>query len=65
MRKIGADRRRQDDGERGANAKLHVHRFRHAEDAKHFVQHRHNNRAAADAEQAGKQSGDDTADDDG
>ena len=65
MRKIRADRRRQDDRERRTDAKLHVHRFRHAEDAKNFVQHRHNDRAAADAEQAGKQSGDDTAEDDG
>ena len=37
----------------------------HAEHAEHLVEHRHDDRAAADAEQAGEQSGDDAADDDG
>ena len=54
VREIGAHRRRQDDGDRGADAKLHAHRLRHVEHAKHFVEHRHDDGAAADAEQPGK-----------
>ena len=48
VREIGAERGRHDDGERGADAKLHAHVFRHAEHAKHLVEHRHDDRAAAD-----------------
>ena len=35
---------------------------RHVEHAEYFVEHRHDDAAAADAEQAGQQSGDDAAD---
>ena len=64
MRQKGAERGRHDDGNRGADAKLHAHVFRHAEHAKHLVEHRHDDRAAADAEQAGEHAGDDAADED-
>ena len=65
MGEIGLDRGRHDDRKRGADAKLHAHRVGHVEDAEHLVEHRHDDRAAADAEQAGEQSGNDAADDDG
>ena len=53
-----------DDGDRGADAKLEDHRFRYAEDLEHLVEHRHDQRAAADAEQAGQDTGDKAAGDD-
>jgi len=62
--KVGADCRRHDDGDRGADAKLHAYLVRHAEHAKNLEQDRHDDRAATDAEQAGEQSGDHAADDD-
>ncbi len=54
VRDIRAHRGRNNDGERGADAQLHAHVFRHIERAEHLVQHRHDDGAAADAEQAGK-----------
>jgi len=65
MGEIGLDRGRHDDRERGANAKLHAHRVGHVEDAEHLIEHRHDDRSAADAEQTGEQSGNNAADDDG
>ena len=65
MRQIRAYRGRQDDGERRADTKLHVHGFRHAENAEHLIEHRHDHRAAANAEQAGEQAGHDAAHDNG
>ena len=64
VRQIGADRGRHDDRERGADAQLHAHLVRHAENAEHLVEHRHDDGAAADAEQAGQKAGHDAADDD-
>ena len=54
MSEIGPDRGRHDDRDRGADAKLHAHRVGHAEHAEHLVEHRHDDGAAADAEQAGE-----------
>jgi len=48
---------------RGAEAKLHAHLVGHAEHAKDFVEHRHDHRAAADAEQSGENPGDDAGGD--
>jgi hypothetical protein len=52
----GADCGRNDDGERGADAQRHPHLQRHAGKPKAFIKHRHQDRAAADTEQAGKKS---------
>ena len=49
---------------RGADAELHAHLLGHAERAEDLVEHRHDERAAADAEQAGENPRDDAADDD-
>ena len=65
VREIGADIGRRHDRERGADAELHVHRVRHAEDAEHLVEHRHRDHAAADPEQSGEQAGDHAAREDG
>ena len=61
VREIGAERGRHDDRERGADAKLHAHIVGHAEHAEDFVQHRHDDGAAADAEQPGEDAGDNAA----
>ena len=64
MREERLDVGRHDDRDRGADAELHAHVLGHAERAEHLVQHRHDDAAAADAEQAGEKPGDDaTADD--
>ena len=62
---IGLDRGRHDNGDRGTEAELHAHFFRHAEHAEDFVEHGHDDRTAADAKSACEQSGDDAADHDG
>ena len=64
MREVGAKSRRYDDRDRSADAKLHAHVFGDAKNAKHLEQHRHDDRTAADAERAGKQSSNYAADDD-
>ena len=64
MREVGADRGRNDDRERRADAKLHADVVRHAEDAENFVEHRHDDGTAADAEQSGQQPGQGAADHD-
>ena len=56
MREIGADRRRHDDGDRRAYAKLHVHVLGHTEYTEHVIEHRHDHSAATDAEQPGQQT---------
>jgi hypothetical protein len=43
---------------------LEAHLVRHAEHPEHLVEHRHDKRAAADAEQPGEDAGDDAGDDD-
>jgi hypothetical protein len=43
--------------ERGADAERHPDLQRHADEAEAFVEHRHQDRAAADAEYAGHESG--------
>ena len=65
MRQIRAYGRRQDDGDRGADAKLHACRLGNAEHLKDFVEHRHDDRTAADTEGARENPGDDAAEDDG
>jgi hypothetical protein len=62
MGEVGTDGGRHDDGDRGAEAKLHTHVFRHAEHAKALVEHRHDHRAPADAEQTGENTGNHAAD---
>ncbi len=57
MRLERTDRGRDDHRKRGADTKRHAHFQRHAGDAEAFVEHRHENRAAADAEHAGQESG--------
>jgi len=57
MRQIRTDIGGRHDRERGADAKLHVHRVRHAEETEHLVENRHRYHAAADAEQAGQDAG--------
>src|ERR1700736_1435871 len=57
VRPIRADGGRHDDRERGADAQLHAHLFGHAEDAEHLVERRHDQGAAADAEQPGENAG--------
>jgi len=59
VREIRAHGGRDDDGERSADAHLHAYVFRHVERAKDFVEHRHDDGAAADAEQAGKDADED------
>ena len=48
------DRGRDDDGERSADAERHPHLQRHAGEPEAFVEHRHQDRAAADPENAGE-----------
>jgi hypothetical protein len=55
--KIGAERRRHDDRKRGPDAELHADFFRDTKRAKHFVEHRDDDAAAANAEQAGEDAG--------
>ena len=50
-------RGRDDDRERGADAERHPHFERYAGEAEAFVEHRHQDRAAADAEQPGEKAG--------
>ena len=38
---------------------MHAHRLRHVEVAEHLVEHRHEDRPAADAEDSGQQARDD------
>ena len=64
VRAVGAHRRRHDDRHRGADAELHTHSLRYAENTEHLKQHRDDNRAAADAEQPGKDAGHDAGDHD-
>src|SRR5262249_3423524 len=52
------------DGERGADAELHAHFDRHVEDAEYLVEHRNDDRAAADPKQAGENPGDEAANND-
>ena len=51
---VGAQCRRHDDRDGGADAKLHPHVFGDAEHAKHFEQHRYDDRAAANTKCTGK-----------
>ena len=57
MRAERTDRGRDDDGKRGADAERHPDLQRHAGQPKAFVEHRHQDGAAADPEQAGQKSG--------
>ena len=52
-----ADRGRDDDGKRGADAERHPHLQRHAGEPEALVKHRHQDGAAADAEHPGQKSG--------
>jgi hypothetical protein len=61
MRQERADRGGYDDGERGADAKLHPHRLWHIEHAENLIQHRDDDRAATDAEKTCENPGDNTA----
>ena len=54
MGEVGTDGGRHNDGDRGADAKLHAHFLRHVQQAKYFVEHRHDHGAAANAEQPGQ-----------
>ena len=56
VRQIGARGGRHDDRERRPDAELHADLVRHAGDAEDLVEHRHDDRAAAYAEQAGEES---------
>src|SRR5262249_8483487 len=47
-----------------ADAKLHAHFFRHAQHPERLIEHRDDHRAPADAEQAGKNPGDDAGEED-
>src|SRR5262245_5577529 len=64
MREIRADRGRHDNGERRAETELHTLLLRHVEHAKHLVEYRHDDEAAAHSEQSGEQARDDGANDD-
>jgi hypothetical protein len=64
VRQERAQRGRNDDRERGADANLHPPLLRHSEHAEDFIEHGNDDRPAADPEQTGQQSGDETADDD-
>jgi len=57
MREVGAHRGRDDDRERSADRKRHAHFFGHAEENEGLVENRHDDRAAADAKEAGENSG--------
>ena len=61
MGEIGAERGRHDDRERGADAELHADVLGNPERAKHLVEHRNDDAAAADAEQAGEEAGEHAA----
>jgi hypothetical protein len=50
------DRGRDDDRKRGADAERHPHLQRHAGQPEAFVEHRHEDRTTADAEDAGQKS---------
>ena len=63
MRQIGADRCRHDDGDGGADTELDAHLFGYAKQTKYFIKRRHDDRPAADAEQAGEHSGNDAGND--
>src|SRR6516162_3679419 len=56
MRPIGAHRSGHDDGQRGSDAELHADLFWYAEQAEHLEQHRNYDGAAANAEQTGEQT---------
>ena len=57
VRVEGADRGRDDDRERGADAERHPHLVGHADDAEELVEDGHDDGAAADPEDAGEQPG--------
>ena len=63
MRLVRAPRRRKDDRQRGADAELHAHLFRHAEQPEELEQDRHDDGAAANPEEAGENAGDDAGGD--
>src|SRR4029079_945845 len=65
MCEVGADRGRDDDGHRGADAEVHADLLRHAENSENLVQHGYDNGAAPDAEQAGEDAGGDSSHHDG
>ena len=54
-----AQRRRHDDRERGADAQLHAHLLRHAEQPEDLEEDRNDDRAAANPEEPGENAGDD------
>ena len=54
-----------DDRDRGADTELKTHLLRHFEHAENLIEYRHDQRAAADAEQAGQNAGDGAARDNG
>jgi hypothetical protein len=56
MRAEGTDRGRNDDRKGGADTKRHPHLQWHAGEAETFVEHRDQNGAAADPEQASEKS---------
>ena len=57
MRPPGANRGRDDDGKRGADTQRHPHLQRHACKSEAFVEHRDQDRAAANAEHACEKTG--------
>ena len=60
MADIGTYRRRNDDRERGSDARLYTNAFRHVENAEHFIEHRDDDRPAADAEKTGEDADEDS-----
>jgi hypothetical protein len=54
MLQEGTDVGRHDDQDRGADAKLQAHIRRHSKRTEHLIEDRHDDAAAPDAEQAGK-----------
>ena len=64
MRAKRADRGRDDDRQRGSDAKLHAHVVGHLHHPENFIENRNDHAAAADTEQSGQQSGDKRAGDD-
>jgi hypothetical protein len=64
MRAPGAQGGRHDDRERGADAELHAQLLRDLEMAKHLIERRYDDGAAADAEEAGKDAGGGAGDED-
>jgi len=54
---VGGNAGGNDDRERRADRKRHAHRFRHVEHGEHLIENRHDDGAAAHAEEAGENAG--------